>query len=446
MGSAQQYIDLFGSQRDEICRHSCSAMNARRDAACGTFARNGFPTRKNELYKYTDLEEAFAPDYGVNIRRVEFPVNPYEAFRCNVPNMSTSLYFMENDAFYDRALPHATLPDGVFVGSLLKAAEELPHIVEKYYAAIADTEKDSVAALNTMFAQDGLLVYVPDGVKVERTIQIVNIMRSDVDLMANRRVLIVLGENASASLLFCDHDADDRDFLVTEVVEIHAGCNSALDFYSLEQTTAKNKRFSSLFLEQQAGSHVAVNNMTLHNGLTRNSLCLKLAGSGAELEAYGFALEGGRQHVDTNALIDHSVPECRSNVLYKYVLDGQSVGAFAGKVLVRPDAQKTESQETNANICVSDDARMFTQPMLEIYADDVKCNHGATVGQLSEEALFYMGQRGVGEKEARLLLEYAFVDEVLRHVKLQPLRDRISHLVEMSFRGELLKCSNCKAC
>ena len=346
----------------------------------------------------------------------------------------------------ERALPHATLPQGVYVGSLMKAAAEMPQIVGKYYAAAADMKKDPIAALNTMFAQDGLLVYIPDGVKTERTIQVINIMRSDVDLMANRRVLIILGENASASLLFCDHDNDDRNFLATEVAEVYAGRNSNLEMYSLEQTTLKNKRFASLYLEQQEGSHVVLNNMTLHNGLTRNTLNLKLAEENATLEAYGFALEGENRHVDTNALIDHIAPHCTSNVLYKYVLDEQSVGAFAGKVLVRPGAQKTESQETNANLCVSEDARMYTQPMLEIYADDVKCNHGATVGQLSEEALFYMGQRGVDEKEARLLLEYAFVDEVLKHVNMQPLRDRIARLVEMSFRGELSKCTRCKAC
>ena len=446
MNSEKQYIDLFKAQRNVICGNSCDAMNAVRSEAFERFAAAGFPSQKNELYKYTDIDKAFAPDYGLNLRRVKFPINPYEAFRCNVPNMSTSLYFVENDAFYERALPHATLPQGVYVGSLMKAAAEMPQIVGKYYAAAADMGKDPVAALNTMFAQDGLLVYIPDGVKTERTIQVINIMRSDVDLMANRRVLIILGENASASLLFCDHDNDDRNFLATEVAEVYAGRNSNLEMYSLEQTTLKNKRFASLYLEQQEGSHVVLNNMTLHNGLTRNTLNLKLAEENATLEAYGFALEGENRHVDTNALIDHIAPHCTSNVLYKYVLDEQSVGAFAGKVLVRSGAQKTESQETNANLCVSEDARMYTQPMLEIYADDVKCNHGATVGQLSEEALFYMGQRGVDEKEARLLLEYAFVDEVLKHVNMQPLRDRIARLVEMSFRGELSKCTRCKAC
>lgn len=446
MGSEQQYINLFTAQRDAICGHSCSAMNAVRDAAYQVFARTGFPMQKTEQYKYTDIARAFAPDYGVNILRKEFPINPYDAFRCKVPNMSTLLYFVENDAFYNRMLPHTPLPNGVFIGSILQAAKEVPHILERYYSHIADTRHDPIAALNTMFAQDGLLVYVPKNVKLERTVQIVNIMRSDVDLMANRRVLVVLDDNAAASLLFCDHNADDRNFLITETVEVSVGRNANLDLYTIEQTIAKNKHFSSFFLKQYADSHVMLNNMTLCNGITRNTLRLCLAEEGARLESYGFALEDLSQHVDTNALIDHCAPRCHSNVLYKYVLGGSAVGAFAGKVLVRAGAIQTESQETNANLCVSENARMYTQPMLEIYADDVKCNHGATVGQLDESALFYMRQRGVSEEEAHLLLEYAFVNDVLKHIRLDSLRDRISHLVEMTFRGKLSKCTGCNHC
>ena len=145
MNSEKQYIDLFKAQRNVICGNSCDAMNAVRSEAFERFAAAGFPSQKNELYKYTDIDKAFAPDYGLNLRRVEFPINPYEAFRCNVPNMSTSLYFVENDAFYERALPHATLPQGVYVGSLMKAAAEMPQIVGKYYAAAADMKKDPIA-------------------------------------------------------------------------------------------------------------------------------------------------------------------------------------------------------------------------------------------------------------------------------------------------------------
>ncbi len=444
--SSQQYADLFTQNREDICKYSCDALNGAREKALAAFMAKGLPSQKIERYKYTNVNEAFAPDYGLNIRRVEFPVNPYEAFRCNVPNMSTSLYFVENDAFYNKAVPRATLPDGVFVGSVKDFEKAKPGVAGKYYATAADVKKDAITAINTMFAQDCLVVYVPCGVKVERTVQVVNILRSDVDLMTNRRVLVIAENGAQVSLLFCDHNADDRNFLTTEVTEVFAGKDSQVNIYTLEQTLPKNKRFSNCYIRQNEGSKVSTSNMTLHGGLTRNKLDVSLEGKGAEVDAYGFALADGTQHVDTNALIDHKVGECRSNVLYKYVVDGESVGAFAGKVLVREGADKTESQETNANLCVSEDARMYSQPMLEIYADDVKCNHGSTVGQLDEAAMFYMEQRGVPEKEARLLLEYAFVDEVLAQISLSPLKDRIARLVEKRFRGEIAACANCNAC
>ena len=445
-GSSQQYIDLFESNRNDINRFACETLNRHREAAFKTFKAKGLPSKKCERYRYTDTDDAFAPDYGLNVRRVEFPVNPYEAFRCNVPNMSTLLYFVENDSFYNKLLPHTPLPPGAFVGSMADFEAAHPQEAQKHYGSAALSSKDAITALNTMMAQDCLVVYIPDGVKAERTIQFVNILRSDVDLMANRRVLVIAGEESRVSLLFCDHNADDRNFLTTEVTEVIAGKNSEVELYSLEQTLLRNRRFANCYIRQNEGSHVTVNSMTLHGGLTRNQTNVTLEGNGAETCLYGFALANGQQHVDNYALIDHTVGGCRSNVLYKYVVDGNSTGAFAGKVLVREGAEKTESQETNANLCVSPDARMYSQPMLEIYADDVTCNHGSTVGQLDDTAMFYMEQRGIPEHETRLLLEYAFVDEVLAHIALVPLKDRIARLVEKRFRGEITACTNCNAC
>ena len=371
MSVEQQYIDLFSQTEAMICRHSAEALNAPRAAAFADFERLGFPTRKTEKYKYTDVSKFFEPDYGLNLNRLEIPVNPYEVFKCDVPNMSTSLYFVVNDAFYNKALPKSHLPEGVIFGSLKEMAEQRPELVKKYYSKLADTSKDGVTAFNTAFAQDGVLLYVPKNVVVEKPIQLVNILRGDVNFMVNRRVLIILEEGAQARLLACDHAMDSVNFLATQVVEVF---------------------------------------------------------------------------VDNNTTIDHAVPNCTSNELFKYVLDDQSVGAFAGLVLVRPGAQHTSSQQTNRNLCATREAHMYTQPQLEIYADDVKCSHGATVGQLDESALFYMQQRGISVHEARLLLMFAFVNEVIDTIRLDALKDRLHLLVEKRFRGELNKCRGCAIC
>ena len=442
----QQYIDLFSQCEAMICRHSAEVMNAPRAQAFADFERLGFPTTKEEKYKYTDAAKLFAPDYGLNLNRLDIPVNPYEVFKCDVPNMSTALYFVVNDAFYSKALPKTPLPEGVLLGSLKDMATQYPDLVKKYYGKLADTSKDGITAFNTTFAQDGFMLYVPKGVVVDKPIQLVNILRADVNFMVNRRLLVVLEEGAQARMLVCDHAMDDVNFLSTQVVEVFVGDNAVFDFYELEETHNRTVRFSNMYVAQEANSNVLLNGMTLHNGTTRNTTEVTLNGRGAEINLCGMAIADKNEHVDNHTSIDHKVSDCISNELFKYVLDDQSVGAFAGKVLVRPGAQHTSSQQTNRNICATREARMYTQPQLEIYADDVKCSHGATVGQLDEKALFYMQQRGISYKEARLLLMFAFVNEVIDTIRMDALKDRLHLLVEKRFRGELNKCQGCAIC
>ena len=246
MSVEQQYIDLFSQCEAMICRHSTEVMNAPRATAFADFERLGFPTRKQEKYKYTDISKFFAPDYGLNLNRLDIPVNPYEVFKCDVPNMSTSLFFVVNDAFYNKALPKSHLPEGVIFGSLKEVAEQHPDLVKKYYGKLADTSKDGVTAFNTAFAQDGVLMYVPKNVVVERPIQLINILRADVNFMVNRRVLIILEEGAQARLLMCDHAMDGVNFLATQVVEVFAGANSVFDLYELEETHTSTVRISNL--------------------------------------------------------------------------------------------------------------------------------------------------------------------------------------------------------
>lgn len=446
MSSEKQYIDLYNQCKGMINKHAPQVLNDLRDKAFDDFCRQGFPSKKVERYKYTDMQKIFEPNYGLNLNRLEIPVNPYDVFKCDVPNLSTSLYFVVNDSFYDKVLPKCSLAEGVIVGSLSKVATEHPELVAKYYGKIANTGDDAVTALNTMLSQDGLMVYVPKNVKVEKAIQVINILRSDVDLMVNRRVLIVMEQGSEAKFLFCDHAADDRNFLATQVIEAFVGENAKLDLYCLEETHYKNTRVSNVYIEQQANSVVNHNVITLHNGVTRNRLDLVFKGEGAECFANGCVIADKSQHIDNNTLIDHQVGHCTSHQLYKYVLGDEAVGAFAGRILVRKDAQKTSSNEINQNLCTTKKARMFTQPMLEIYADDVKCSHGSTVGQLNDAAMFYMRQRGISEKEAKLLLEFAFVNEVVDQIQLEPLKERLRYLVEKRFRGELNKCEGCKLC
>lgn len=246
------------------------------------------------------MQKLFAPDYGVNLNRLEIPADPYQTFRCDVPNLSTSLYFVVNDMFYRDDKPKGQrlrvggqrpgiLPEGVVIGSM----RDFPELVNTYYAKLAKTSDDAVTALNTMLAQDGLLVYVPRNVKVDRAIQVINILKATPsnaqrqvpDLMVNRRVLIVLEEGAELKMLFCDHAADDKNFLATQVIEAYVGENASLDLYCLEETHYKNVRVSNVYIDQQANSRVNHNVITLHNGITRNKLDLTFSGEGLSASA-----------------------------------------------------------------------------------------------------------------------------------------------------------------
>ena len=408
MKAEQQYIDLFTQYEAMICRHSAEVLNAPRAKAFADFQQAGFPTRRQEKYRYTDVGKYFAPDYGLNLNRLAFPVNPYDVFRCDVPNMSTALYFVVNDSFYQKIQPAAPLPEGVLFGSLKDMAEKYPELIRKYYGRLADTSKDAVTAFNTMFAQDGVLMYIPRNTVMEKPIQLVNILRADVNFMVNRRILIIAEDGAQARLLVCDHAMDDVNFLSTQVIEVFAGAGASLDLYELEETHNSTVRFSNLYVDQQADSKVLLNGMTLHNGTTRNTTEVTLSGKGAELSLCGMAIADRNEQIDNHTFIDHKAPGCTSNELFKYVLDDQAIGAFAGKILVREGAQQTSARQT--------------------------------------AALFYMRQRGISLKEARLLLMFAFVNEVIDNIQIDVLKDRLHLLVEKRFRGELNKCQGCAIC
>ena len=402
--SAEQYTDFYAQAGKFICERSCDVMNAPRDEALQTFSTLGFPTKKVERYKYTDVAADFAPNYGIGL----------------TPLQVTGLPFCHR-------------------------ISEAPIDMAAYYNKLADRE-DAVVALNTMLSVDALVIYIPQNTKVQHPIQISNILKGEQDTMVNRRILVILEQCAEADIVITDKAVDQSHFLTNQVVEVFAGDGSHLNLYEVEETHLLCTRYSSVFVVQGRDSLVHHTSFTLFNGHTRNRLDVGMHGEGSEVILNGCVIADKTQRVDNNTLIDHHVANCQSNELYKYVLDDSAVGAFAGKILVREGAQKTVSNETNANLCATSSARMYTQPMLEIYADDVKCSHGSTVGQMSDEALFYMRQRGVPEKEARLLLKSAFITEVIETIPLEALRDRLHFLVDKRLRGELSKCEGCKLC
>ena len=399
-----QYVDFYIQVRETIRQHSCTVMNARREEAFRVFSANGFPSIKTERYRYTDVAQDFAPDYGI---------------RLSADNAAHTEYC--------RPLSEADMD------------------TEPYYNRIADTD-DSVVALNTMLAVDALFIHIPRNTKARHPIQINNILKGQQDTMSNRRILIIMEEGAEADVIITDHAADQQHFLTNQVIEAYCGDNSRLNLYEIEETNLMCTRYSNVFIHEGRDCSVRHTVLTLFNGHTRNACRVRMAGENSATILNGCVIADKMQRVDNNTLIEHMVPGCSSQELYKYVLDDSATGAFAGKILVHKGAQKTSSAMTNANLCATRQTRMFTQPVLEIYADDVKCSHGSTVGQLNGQVLFYMRQRGISLHEARLLLKAAFITEVIETIPLEALRDRLRLVVDKRMRGELSKCEGCRLC
>ena len=444
MSHAQEYIDIFDHNRALIDEPCAPLLNAARERASVQFKSMGFPGIKDENWLHSNVAKRFATDYGMNLGRVEVKADTQSLFTCDVPNLKTHQAFIVNDTFRD-STGGKSLPQGVILAGLNETAEKYPTLLQPYYDALA-VAGDNIAQFNTMFAQDGVVLYVPKGCVVEETIQIVTLLQANVEMLSNRRLLVILEENSCASLLICDHSSMEKQTLSTQVMEVFLGRGAQFNLYELEETSHSNTRLGHLFVRQEADSVFNHSNITLTNGFTRNSVNVALEGRGAEANVNGLAIGDKEQHIDNRTLVDHKTSDCNSTELYKYILDEHSTGVFAGKMLIRPDAQHTNSQQTNRNLCLTNDAHMYAQPQLEIYADDVKCSHGSTVGQLDENALFYMQQRGIPADEARHLLMYAFAGEVIENIRIEALRDRLHMLVEKRLRGELNHCKRCAMC
>lgn len=445
MDSLKQYTDLYDNNEATIRSHSPAVLNDMRASAREALEGARLPARGNEGYEKTSVDDMFAPDFGININRVDIPADVAASFRCDVPNISTLTGVVVNDAFHTTSTLDGKLPRGVDFMSLAEAARLYPDTVARYYGSLAPLTDASVA-LNTLMVQDGVFVRISRGVHLEKPLQLVNIFSAPTPMLAFRRILVVVEDDAEAQLLVCDHSQNATvQYLSSQVTEVILGRNARFDLYDIEESSALTGRRAQLFARQEAGSNLLVNGTTLSCGTTRNDYHIDLADTGCETMLAGMAIASGRQHVDNFSQVNHLAQRGHSRQLFKYVLDDEATGAFEGGILVTPHGRFTEAYQSNRNLLASGKARMHTKPQLEIYDDDVKCSHGATTGQLDADALFYMRTRGIPEREARTMLMQAFMGDVIDTVRMDSLRDRLHHLVEMRFHGRESFCGNCAA-
>lgn len=388
------------------------------------------------------MEEMFAPDFGVNVARVNIPVDVAASFRCDVPNISSLMAVTVNDRFVPTSTLLKNLPEGVTVCSLRDAD---PELLRLYLGKVAG-EKDTALTFNELFLQDGVLIHVGRNVEVEKMIQLVDIFASPAPLLAFRRVLVVAEEGAKVAILKCDHtQTPGVDFASSEIVEIFCGKNAKVDWYDLEESTPRTSRWCQFRCRQEADSQLNICTSTLTNGTTRNEYYIEATGNGTETFLSGMAIGSGKQHIDNSSQLFHRADHGHSDQIFKYVLDENASGAFEGSIEVGHNARFNEAYQNNRNLLASEKAKMHTRPQLLIYNDDVKCSHGASTGQLDEQALFYMQARGIPRDEARKMLMQAFMVDVIDKISAESLRDRLRHLIELRFSGACAdtSCANC---
>lgn len=398
-----------------------------RQEAIRNFETVGFPTRKDESWKYTPLNKFIKEDYSV------FPkVTDALDFR------DVKKYFLHDidtykvvfiDGIYSSFLSETT-HDGVDV-CLLSAALSKPKyraVIETYFNKAMVHE--SITNLNTAFAREGAYIFVPAHKEVEKPIEIINLATgSEAALMLQPRNLVVVGENAHVQIIERHQSLTDNPVLTNSVTEIFAEKRAYVDYYKVQNDRLSASLIDSTYVKQNQDSNCNVHTFSFGGKLIRNNLNFYQQGQHCNSTLKGITIIEGKQHVDHSTLVHHQAPNCESHQDYKGIFDERSVGVFNGKVLVDKIAQKIDAFQQNNNILVDDKATINAKPQLEIFADDVKCSHGCTIGQLDQDALFYLRSRGIGIKEARALLMYAFANNVLESVKIPELKKRINTLI-----------------
>ncbi len=436
-------VDEYNKNFSEIFKQTPDFINKIRQNSLNEFDKIGFPSKKDERYKYTNIESAFLGAYKRQYSQQELSIDVKEVFTCDVPELENHLLLV-NGWFYGNEKKIVKHPNGVIIGSLIEASKQYPEIVQKYYGKNLSQQKDSLALLNMAFAQDGLFVYLPKNVVITEPIQLINLIVATEDLMVQPYNLIIAEEASSANIVICDHSLNPHPFLLNSTSEIIANKNSKLEIYRQQNAHDHSVQITNTFITQKENSFVNSVNVTLHGGTVRNNLYISLDEAYSQSKSYGLWLADKTQHIDNNTFVHHVAPSCESLQLYKGIIDNSSTGIFSGRILVDKKAQKTVAFQSNKNLLLTNDAKVRSKPQLEIYADDVKCSHGSATGQLDEDAMFYLRSRGISKKEACQLLMQAFADEVTNKILVEPLRKEMNELVEKRLRGELSRCNRCK--
>jgi len=436
-------IDIFENNIDILLNNDNKIIKEIREKAIDEFIKQGFPDSKQEVWRTTNLSKVISQDYDFFVDYPHNTIDIDKLFTCDVPDIDTYLVTLYNGWFTYKNKQISILNDGTVIGSFEQAMKLYPNMFEKHFGQYAAISDNGLIAINTAFSQDGVFIYVPDGVKVKIPIQIVSIVDCNDNIFIQPRNLIILGKDSKLTLIHCDHSLHHKNSFINSVSEIYIDKNAELEYYKVQNKDIQSNLITSLYFRQEENSKLSSNTITLNGGLVRNNIKVEVKGSNCESDLKGLYLADAHQHIDSNVFVDHISPDSVSTQMYRGIIDDNATGIYNGHIRVCRGAQKTKAYQNNKNILLSEKAVALSNPHLEIYADDVQCSHGATVGQLDSEAMFYMRSRGISEEKARIMLMYAFAVEITGKISIPALRERIDLLIEKRLSGELSICDQC---
>ncbi|HTZ99839.1 MAG TPA: Fe-S cluster assembly protein SufD [Candidatus Aquilonibacter sp.] len=431
----QHYLEGFTGLEKSAPSRQLPWLRKLREDGFARFAEKGFPTIRDEDWRFTNLSAISQTPFRLVRESRHLPsqadIAPY-----HVEGAACRLVFLDG-RFAPELSSVGILPGGVTVASLAAEIAQRPAAVEPHLGRYLDIQRDPFSALNTAFIEDGAFVHIPKGIVLEGPVHLLFIsMGHDAPSVSHPRNLIVAEENSQATIIedYISLGGGAEKALCNTATEIVAGDGSVISHYMIEREHGRTFNVSTLRIQQGRSADVSSHSVLIGGALIRNNVHPVLAGEGGECLINGLFIGTGRQHLDNYMLVEHASPHCGSRQFYNGILDGHAHGVFHGRIIVHKDAQKTDAKQTNRNLLLSDTAQIDTKPQLEIYADDVKCTHGATIGQIEENALFYLRSRGIDETSARRLLLMAFAGECFDRMKEGPARVHVENLVRQDLR------------
>jgi Fe-S cluster assembly protein SufD len=408
-------------------------LRERKRSAIASFRELGFPTTRNEEWRYTNVEPLLA--CGFEVANGGAPaVQAKEIFASSFTDVAYNRLTFINGAYSPALSSLNGITPRVCIQSLAEAVKKHDPVVEHHLSQYARDREQAFTALNTAFAADGALIHVPQGVVIEEPIYLIYASVGDTrPFLSQPRNLVLLDSGSQARIMESYMGTSEQMYFTNVVTEIVGGEGATIDYYRVQREGSGGFHVGALDVRLSAHCNFTAHAITLSGLLVRNDVHVVLAGEGAECFLNGLYVIDGKQHVDNHTEIEHLKPRATSRELYKGILGGSAHAVFNGKILVHKDAQKTNARQTNKNLLLSRDAIVNTKPQLEIHADDVKCSHGSTIGQLDRDALFYLRSRGLDSRDAQNLLTYAFASDVVGRIRIEPMRSRLDDYLLTTF-------------